>query len=274
MPNTATELRELTDIAEKHSVMSHPIFDHLKQVAPSGEHLGAFFDQVQHFCAATRSSRSLPQALREIGLPGVATHIDAIAESESGHGKDLAMMIAYIMNKSGEAWHPNITDSVNIELKLREQCSDVLFFHLPIYDREMGMLLQTRDAIKTFEAREKCDLYSVAYSLGVTIALEAVSHRHLIPGEIAALTGAYGVSLTEPEMKYLAEHGGEGGAEEEHEQYAIDAIVQFTASDLMNEKMRDAMHHGARDFCDRLAELWDALDVIVLGSGRYGKLSQ
>jgi hypothetical protein len=72
----------------------------------------------------------------------------------------------------------------------------------------------------------------------------------------------YRVSLEDPEMHYLAEHWGELGAEQQHEQNVIEAVTAAVTPD--NERL---IEQGALDFCNALARLWDVIDASLLQSG-------
>ena len=258
------ETSELVDKIMKHRLFSHPIFKHWERSAPAPEVLGAMFHQIQCFCASTRPGLKFPEGLRSLGLNRASELIEGIVASESGHGPELATMAAYVINKvAGQPVFSDLYDQMAIEARLKG-FSDSIMGTLPGYDPETGLTTQARRAIGVFEKRGLSDPETTLTSLGSSMALEIVSNQHLIPGEKSSLidSGAYGASLDDPEMHYLAEHWGECGAEQQHERYVIEAIDA-----VMNQENKELIFAGAFGFLDSLAALWDVIDASLLQSG-------
>lgn len=257
-------ISELVDEIKSHRCYSHPIFDHWAAMQPPKEVIGALFHHVRSFCDATRPGWNLPDGLREIGLSEESSLLQEIVESEEDHGPELATMAGHILNRAaGDTVFSDLKDQQAIEGQLKRY-SDQILGALPGYDRETGLMPQTRRARAVFDRRKLTDCTSIYQSLGTTLALEIISNRHLIPGEKKCLvdSGLYNASLDEQEMHYLKEHYGEAGAEAFHEQNAIDAVGSVLSPD--NEALVRA---GAREFLDSLASLWDLLDSALLGAG-------
>lgn len=246
---------------ENHPLYTHPLFDRWRAVEPGPEELGALFHQIQCFCASTRPGHAFPQTLRSLGHVEEAALMDEIVASESGHGPELATMAGYIINRAaGRTLFPDLYDTAAVEDQLR-RASDRVLGHVAGYDASDGLTAQARRAIAVFDSRRGTSAADAMRSLGVALALEIISNRHLIPGEKSALveSGLYGVSLDDAEMHYLAEHWGELGAEQQHESNVIRAITSIAGTGD-NADVRG----GVVEFLDALASLWDALDEHVL----------
>jgi len=255
---------QLINRIKSHRLFLHPIFVHWAQMRPSPEVLGAMFHQIQCFCASTRPGLNFPEGLRSLGLQRQSDLMEEIVASESGHGVELATMAAHILNKA--AGYPIFTDmydQAGIELRLK-QYSDQILGSLPGYDKPTGLTVQAREAIAVFERRRLSDAPSTIRSLGTALALEIVSNQHLIPGEKYSLvdSGVYEVDLQDSEMHYLAEHWGELGAEQHHENNVIEAVDA-----VINPDNEPTIVGGALAFLEALAKLWDILDTSLLQSG-------
>jgi hypothetical protein len=260
----AKTVEEFVKYIQDHRVYAHPIFERWISVDPTPEVIGAFFHQMQCFCAATRLGRNFPSALKHLGLSQQGDLVQAIMDSEEGHGADLAAMVGFLLNRRA-AYEicPDIYAQQAVERTLKNY-SNQLLSHLPGYDLESGLTIQAQNAIAVFGGRERTDRASTLSSLGTTLALEVVSNRSLIQGEKCALvdSGLYGASLADPEMHYLSEHWGAIGAEEEHEKYAMAAV-----SAMLTDETQPFVIRGVHDFLDSLADLLDALDAALLRSG-------
>lgn len=112
-----------------------------------------------------------------------------------------------------------------------------------------------------FERRADASAEAVLKNLGTALALEIISNRSLIPGEKRALvdSGNYGVTLGDSQMHYLAEHWGEVGAEQQHENNVIQAVSCALTRD--NEAL---IVEGVNDFLDALNNLWSTLDRLLV----------
>ncbi len=250
---------------ESHRCYSHPVFEHWAQNDPSTDTIGALFHQIRCFCDSTRPGLNLPDGLRQLGLGPGGDLLQQIVESEEDHGPQLATMAGHILNRAaGRTVCPDVYDQTAVEGTLK-QCSDKLLGALPGYDAPSGLMPQTREAIAVFHRRRATDEATIYKNLGTTLALEMISHRHLIPGEKRCLidSGLYRATLTEPEMHYLEEHWGECGAEAMHEQNARDALAT-----ILNDSNAPLVRQGARDFLETVAAMWDLLDAALLESGR------
>ncbi len=250
---------------ESHRCYSHPVFEHWAKNDPSTETIGALFHQIRSFCDSTRPGLNLPSGLKQLGLGPGGDLLQAIVESEEDHGPQLAAMAGHILNRSaGRGVCPDVYDQAAVEARLK-QCSDKLLGALPGYDHDSGLMPQTREAISVFHRRRATDEATIYKNLGTTLALEMISHRHLIPGEKHCLidSGRYRATLDEPEMHYLKEHWGECGAEAMHEQNAHAALAS-----VMNAANEELVRQGARDFLETVAAMWDLLDAALLESGR------
>lgn len=206
----------------------------------------------------------MPDALRTHGLDQQSELLQEIVDSEENHGPDLATMAGHIMNKAARAVVcPDVFDQQAVEAKLKS-CSDASLGALPGYDQKTGLTVQCRSARAVFARRDDDDRETTIRNLGTTIALEIISHRHLIPGEKRALvdSGLYDVDIDQPEMHYLAEHWGEVGAEAHHERNALEAVDA-----VLDDETEPLVMAGARDFLDALAAMWDVLDAALLQSG-------
>lgn len=256
--------KRLVEMIRQHRVYRHPIFEHWAQQAPPADVLGAMFHQIQCFCASTRPGGAFPVGLRVAGLARQAELIEEIVTSESGHGRDLAVMAGHVINRAaGTPVFADLQDQATVEAGLKA-ASDRVLGGLPGYDARSGLTVQARRAIAVFDRRRHTDRESVLRSLGTALALELISNRQLIPGEKLALVDSrqYDVSLDEPEMHYLAEHWGECGAEQQHEQNVLDAIESAVTAET--ERL---IEQGVADFCDALARLYDVIDTSLLQSG-------
>ncbi|OBU85919.1 hypothetical protein [Chromobacterium subtsugae] len=258
---STTTIEQLSRIVQSHRAYTHPIFQHWAHAAPDAEACAALFHQIQAFCAATRPGQAFPGALEMLGLISQAQLMAEIAQSEQGHGADLARMAGHIVNRSGaRPRFADVNDQQQVETELKE-ASDRLLADHPGYERPTGLLLQTRRAMAAFQRRARSDFDSTMRNLGTAFALEIISNRALIPGEKQALvdTGHYGVRLEDPEMHYLLDHWGECGAESQHENHVREAVAAtLTASTA------PLILEGMLDFLDPLAEMWDVLDQSLL----------
>lgn len=258
------QLDNLVSTVHTHRCYSHPIFENWAKLRPAPTVLGALFHQIQCFCASTRPGWAFPDALRKLGLSDQSELLQEIVDSEEDHGPELATMAGYLINRaSGQEVFSDLYDQDGIEAKLKDD-SDELLHRLPGYDQDSGLTVQARKAISVFDGRRRTDLDDTLRNLGVTLALEIISHRHLIPGEKHCFVdaGLYGVSLHEPEMHYLLEHWGEAGAEAQHEGNAMEAV-----RDLIDDRTVAIIVEGINDFLDSLCALWDILDSALLQSG-------
>lgn len=263
-------VNELVSYIKNHRCFNHPIFQNWVLTNPDKEIVGALFHQIRSFCDATRIVHDLPNTLTDNGFSKESALVESIAESEEGHGPDLAMMAGYIINKMGdEKIFFDLHDQETIEARLKT-FSDALLGNLPGYDKKTGLLIQNKIAKNVFEERKKNDPESLYKNLGITIALEIISNGQLIPGEKHCLVDSnlYDITIDDKEMHYLKEHHGEGGAEAIHEQAAIEAI-----STVLAPKTRDLIFEGARKFLDSLCALWDTLDSTLLGSSHPHNVS-
>jgi hypothetical protein len=247
-----------------HRCYSHPIFDSWASNRPSPTTIGALFHQIQNFCAATRPGGVLPAALAQLGLSEQSELLQEIVDSEENHGPELATMAGFIVNSSSATpVFDDLYDQGAVEAGLKRM-SDERLGALPGYDMRTGLTSQARRAIAVFDGRRNAAPDVTIKNLGVALALEMISHRHLIPGEKACLidSGVYGVQIEQPEMHYLLEHWGEVGAEAHHEQNAIDAVRP-----LVTDASLPMLEEGAAEFLDALCALWDVLDAALLQSG-------
>ncbi|MFY9806023.1 MAG: hypothetical protein WCC47_09140 [Pseudonocardiaceae bacterium] len=190
--------------------------------------------------------------------------MEEIVDSEVGHGTELAAMAGHIVNRSGEAVvFKDVFDKEGVEAGLKSS-SDRLLAGLPGYDLVTGHTAQAEAAIAVFRRRGVSDPQSTVRNLGTALALEIISNQSLIPGEKRALvdTGSYGVALEDPEMHYLAEHWGECGAEQVHEQNVIKAV-----DSILDTATTPQIEAGVQDFLNSLTSLWDLLDSALLASG-------
>jgi len=263
-PRTREIIDDILSFIRSHRCYHHPIFEDWATVQPDAVTVGALFHQIQNFCASTRPGGLFPESLAGLGLDDQSRLIQEIVESEDGHGPELATMAGHILNRAADTTVcEDLDDQSAVEAKLRE-CSDELLGSIPGYGAHDGLAVQTREAIKVFEARNDSSREATIRNLGTAIALEMVSNNHLIPGEKHCLvdSGLYGVSMDEPEMHYLLEHYGEIGAEQQHEKNAIEAV-----SSVLDEETAQLVMRGARDFLDSLERLWDLLDSALLQSG-------
>lgn len=257
-------IRDLTGFVRTHRCYQHPIFEHWIEARPDARTIGALFHQIRSFCDSTRPGGALPQALLDLGLGAQSHLLQEIVDSEESHGPELATMAGFIVNRAAnEPVCTDLGDQEAVEATLKD-CSDDLLGMLPGYDQASGLTIQCRAARAVFARRARSDRTSTLRNLGTTIALEMISHRHLIPGEKAALidSGLYDAKIDQPEMHYLEEHWGELGAEAHHESNAIAAVAS-----LYDEETAPYFIAGAADFLNTLAALWDVLDAALLRSG-------
>jgi hypothetical protein len=261
-------IQELVEHIKSHRCASHPVFQDWARNEPSPKVIGALFHQIRSFCDATRPGHSLPEALKQLGLGEGGELLQEIVASEEDHGPHLATMAGHIVNRAaGQTVCADLYDQKAVEGTLKDY-SDEILGTLPGYDRETGLMPQTRAARAVFDRRKRMDEQSVYRSLGTTLALEIISNRHLIPGEKHCLVdrGLYDASMDEAEMYYMLEHFGETGAEAMHEQHAINAVGSVITS--ANEPL---VREGVDDFLNSLTALWDLLDTALLESGSERK---
>lgn len=254
---------KLVSFIESHPCYRHHIFDQWIEAEPDSETIGALFHQIRSFCDATRPGGNMPEALQSLGFDHGSHLMQEIVESEEDHGPELASMAALIVKSANSESPFDQNQSTNEIEAFLKSCSDKLLGNLPGYDFSFGLMPQTIAARNTFNGRMKTDLNSTYRNLGVALALEIISHRHLIPGEKKALidSGLYGVTIDDDAMHYLLEHWGECGAEAHHEQNAIDAVAS-----LVNEDSYPFMLHGAQEFLDNLCSVWDMLSNALLSN--------
>jgi hypothetical protein len=257
-------VESLVDEVRTHRVFDHPMYQHWSEIVPAQEVTAAMFHQIQKFCASTRPGGLFPAGLRNMGWDEQAALIEEIVDSEAGHGPELAAMAGHIVNCSGEKIvFKDVFDKNGVETGLKLS-SDRLLAGLPGYDLLTGHTAQAEAAIAVFRRRELSDPQSTVRNLGTALALEIISNQSLIPGEKRALvdSGNYGVTLDDPEMHYLAEHWGECGAEQLHEQNVIKAV-----DSLLDAETTPNVEAGVDDFLKSLTALWDVLDSAFLSSG-------
>jgi hypothetical protein len=264
MSLVSDSITAFTDSIRGHRCYSHPVFSDWAIARPDAPTTAALFHQIQSFCASTRPGWAFPEALVNHGMTQQGALIQEIVDSEGGHGPELATMAGYVVNRrAGEEIVPDLYDQDAVEARLRDY-SDRFLGSLPGYDRDTGLLIQTRQAMTVFDGRKQTDHTSTIRNLGVAIALEMISNGHLIPGEKHCLvdSGVYQVSLEDREMHYLLEHYGEIGAEQQHEENAVAAVKA-----VLSPETEPVLSGGARRFLDSLARLWDVLDSALLRSG-------
>lgn len=255
------EAQRLVKYIETHDCYSHPVFSYWVDANPPPKVLGAAFHQIQSFCASTRPGGNFPEALDHLGFDTGSHLVQEIVESEENHGPELATMAAHIINQvSDQAMVDPKASTDEIEGFLKS-CSDEILGNLPGYSKNDGLMIQTREAKKVFDRRMKTDKINTYRNLGVTLALEIISHRHLIPGEKQALvdSGIYSTSLDHDDMHYLLEHWGECGAEAHHEENATNALIS-----VINEDTYPYMLQGAQEFLDKLERMWDTVSETLL----------
>jgi hypothetical protein len=260
----AKTIDEIVDYIRNHRCYTHPIFQNWAAVDPNPKVVGALFHQIQCFCASTRPGWNFPVAVKELGLAEESALLQEIVESEEDHGPHLATMAGFILNRTSKSEIcPDVYDQQAVESKLKDY-SDELLGRLPGYDSDSGLTTQARRGIAVFDRRKRTDRDSTFRNLGTALALEMISNRQLIPGEKHCLidSGLYGVSMSDPEMHYLAEHWGEIGAEQQHEKNAVTAVAS-----ILSVETEPLIMEGAKDFLDSLANLWDVLDSALLQSG-------
>jgi hypothetical protein len=257
-------VEELIENVHRHRCYTHPIFRHWVVVNPSPEVIGAFFHQVQCFCAATRPGLKFPEALALLGLQMESELLQEIVDSEVDHGPALATMVGFILNQAAkDEIFNNLYDQVVIENKLKDY-SNQLLGCLPGYDLETGLVTQARKAIAVFERRKLMDTKSTLINLGTALALEMISNNHLIPGEKYCLIdgGLYKTNMKQREMQYIVEHWGCLGAEQQHEEKITRAV-----SSVLSDETQPLIEEGANDLLNSLVGLWDLLDAALLQSG-------
>jgi hypothetical protein len=248
-----------------HRCYSHPVFRNWAAARPDYETIGAMFPQIQLFCSSTRCGGNFPDALAALGLEKQSTLVNEIVDSETGHGRELAMMAGHIINRAaGRIVCSDLADQTAIE-ELLKRCSDRVFSALPGYDAATGQAAQTRRTIEVLERRQRSDRASSYRNLGTVLALEIIANRHVIPGEKQCLvdSGLYGVSMSDPEMHYLLEHWGEIGAEQQHEDSALTAVAE-----AIDDATESEIVAGIDDFLNSLASLWDVLSALLQQSRR------
>jgi len=259
--------RTVDDVLEyvrAHRCFHHPIFRSWAAVNPAPDVVAALFHQIQSFCAATRPGWNLHEALARHGLGKQSCLLEEIARREVSHGPQLARMAGHIINRrGGRTVCPDLDDQDAVERQLRDD-SDRILGTLPGYDHTTGLMRQTRKAIEVFERRKAMDRDTTIRNLGTSLALAMISNGQLIPGEKHCLvdSGLYGVRLNDPEMRYLREHFGELGVEQQHETNAIAAVRE-----ALNADSEGLLMEGIDDFLDSLVRLWDLLDAALLASG-------
>lgn len=254
-------IEKLVAHIRNHRCYKHPVFEHWVLIDPPPEVVGAFFHQLQCFCAATRLGWNFPQALKLLGMQVESELVEAIVISEREHGQALATMAGFILNcvaKRKICFDPNAQAAVEAQLK---EYSDQLLSSLPGYDPETGLTVEAQKTIAVLERRKLTDRESTFLNLGSTLALEIISNHHLIPGEKHCLvnSGLYEANMADPEMRYLAEHWGEFGVEQQHEKNICIAVAS-----LLNEETEPLIMAGVNDFLNSLVGLWDLLDAALL----------
>jgi len=261
-----TTVENLVDQVKSHRLYDHPMYDHWAQAVPPPDVTGAVFHQIQKFCASTRPGLAFPEGLRSLGWLEQSRLIEEIVVSESGHGSDLATMAGYIVNRSAPGTvFADVEHQGTVEAGIKE-FSDHLLGTLPGYVRPTGLTAQASAAIGVFLRRGDPDPETTVKNLGTALALEIISNRSLIPGEKHALvdSGNYGVTLEDPEMHYLADHWGEAGAEQQHEQNVLEAV-----GSVLDPSTSPLIEQGVADFLETLSALWDVIDAALLRSGQH-----
>ncbi len=257
-------IEEIVEYIRSHRCYKHPVFKHWVAVNPSPEAIGAFFHQLQCFCTATRPGWNFPKALEILGMQMESELLQEIVDSEVDHGPALATMAGFIVNCAAKhSICPNLYDRTAVEGKLKDY-SDQLLGSLPGYDPETGLTVQTQKAIAVFERRKQKDYEPTLLNLGSALALEMVSNNHLIPGEKYCLIdrGLYEATMEHPEMRYIVEHWGALGAEQQHEEKICKAVAS-----VLNEETEALIIEGANGLLESLVSFWDLLDTALLQSG-------
>jgi len=265
--------KKLLDIKSKikeHRCYTHPVFDHWIITKPSPSAVGAFFHQLQRFCAATRPGWNFPEALTELDMLIEGQYLQEIVDSEVDHGRALAKMAGFIVNcAANHVVFKELDNQIFIERALKKY-SDQVLGALPGYAQGSGLTSQTRRAMSIFDRRKLQDRESTLLNLGSTLALEMISNNHLIPGEKRCLidSNLYGTTMESPEMYYIVQHWGDLGAEHEHER-KISAAVEsvLNAEPILNMETSKLIEAGAIELLEALADLWDLLDTELLRAG-------
>ncbi len=216
-----------------HPVFMHPIYKQIAKQKLDQESMKSFWKHMGTYCALTRPGHNLRNSLNNAGLVQAASNFDTIIASESGHGEELEIMARYLTSRA----------------KVRSGVQNILPSRTPPSLQEME---------KIFAVRKSLDPKNIPYNLGVTWALEVIANQNIIPGEVAAFVDSkhYQVSLTDPEMHYLAEHAGEAGAEATHEKLITEAITQLKDAKHI---VQDQLTIGINDMCNITHRFYEEL---------------
>ncbi len=152
------------------------------------------------YCSPTREGHALPQVLARAGMIEASRLVASIFASEAGHDTELEITARY----------------------LAERCR--------IRERIMSTQIKSLKRLRAiFDQRKSTNPSTIPHNLGILLGIEKLANRNIIPGEVAAFitSGHYNCSLETPEMRYLADHYGELGAEEDHEQKIIKVVSQL-----------------------------------------------
>jgi hypothetical protein len=210
---------------EAHRALRHPLFQEMAKHKLSLKYRELFFREMGEFCRASRDFGVLADHLDRWNIKGNAEAAQAvreIAKSEEDHAAEF------------EAMAKHLTEN-------------------PEFSATDGERFQaTERAAGHFSTRRSESRLLVDASLGALIAVELLTHRHIIPGEITAFvtSGHYGVSLDDPGMQYLKNHAGDLRAESKHEELVLTRVANLETN---------IFSFGATEFLDDVATWYDIL---------------
>ena len=151
-------MKQLFGLIEAHPVFRHTVFSKLASRKLPASILTEYLYEMGMFCAASRKSGLMAEALEENGYGMQAGLVREIFKSEEGHGATYVEMARLLIKGS-------VYESFNwgcLESSVSEAIGAV---------------------VVVFEKRKYNILTDALYSLGALLRLERAGHRQSMPGE-------------------------------------------------------------------------------------------
>ena len=215
----------------------HPVFAALAEQKVPREKLTKYLRLMGWFCELSRSPGRIAEQLRNMGFPEQAIEIDAIFQSEAGHGREFALMVIDLLE---------LSEDRQDEWDCFVQMTDV-----PIRARKVAWQLAERGLIMTRG--------ELGEALGVMLVVELAANRAIIPGQVKAFDESGFYVLTVGGSAYLDAHIGEDGAEHDHEERMIRIVTGLQGVD----GIREGIERGVIRFLPALNGFYSDLHAAI-----------
>jgi hypothetical protein len=216
----------------KHVPATHPVFDHpiYKTIAKTPlyrDQMMLYWQGMGSYCAPTREGHALPQTLAKADMVAASQLVASIFASEAGHDIELAITAKYLAERCRNREQITRTDITSLKL------------------------LRT-----IFDQRRSTNPRTIPHNLGILLGIEKLANRNIIPGEVAAFitSGHYDCTLKTPEMRYLADHYGELGAEEDHEQKIVAVVSQLPEESAAISAGETTIYEATQAYYDEMQD--------------------